>query len=361
MPTSFPQASSAAARCDFAHPFRRRTRSVVSSPAPRHASAWNRQIPEFSYTKSKGLGKKRNMSGPPVAAAADAKVTEDTDVIEPIPQAPAEKTVVCLGKFDAMHRGHRELAVAASAMGAPHLVSFGGMAEVLGWQPKLPITADSDRQRVLSTWSETCNGKPVGERVIPFKDVRQMSPEAFVMFLKENLNVGGIVAGSDYRFGFRASGTSDDLIELGKKHGLDVHIVELLQAEEDVDGQNGKDSQNPDGLLTPQVSSTRVRACLASGDVEQAGRLLGRAHRLVLAMNENIKGDGLTFPVTGCLNQYPAVGSYRGETCDEKVEVVVEVTENSIGPLSIAVYAADDMKKFTCGGQTFEVDLLEKR
>jgi hypothetical protein len=36
--------------------------------------------------------------------------------------------VVALGKFDAMHRGHAQLASRAAQMGAPYLMSFGGMA-----------------------------------------------------------------------------------------------------------------------------------------------------------------------------------------------------------------------------------------
>ena len=40
--------------------------------------------------------------------------------------------VVALGKFDAMHLGHQALALRASEMGAPWLMSFSGMAEVLG-------------------------------------------------------------------------------------------------------------------------------------------------------------------------------------------------------------------------------------
>ena len=48
--------------------------------------------------------------------------------------------MVALGKFDAMHRGHAELA-ARAAHGLPYLMSFGGMAEVLGWAPKLPVVA----------------------------------------------------------------------------------------------------------------------------------------------------------------------------------------------------------------------------
>ena len=72
---------------------------------------------------------------------------------------------MALGKFDAMHRGHAELARRASRMGSPILMSFGGMAEVLGWESKLPVVAPGDRARVLDAWKETCEGKTVREHV----------------------------------------------------------------------------------------------------------------------------------------------------------------------------------------------------
>ena len=105
--------------------------------------------------------------GTPNAASADAEVNvadAARPALRPIPPSETgDKTVVALGKFDAMHRGHRELARAAAKMGAPHLVSFGGMAEVLGWAPKLAVVAESDRARVLATWAEACGGATPGE------------------------------------------------------------------------------------------------------------------------------------------------------------------------------------------------------
>lgn len=41
-----------------------------------------------------------------------------------------------MGKFDALHIGHRELAIQASKAGAPYMLSFVGMAEVFGWEPR---------------------------------------------------------------------------------------------------------------------------------------------------------------------------------------------------------------------------------
>lgn len=41
--------------------------------------------------------------------------------------------IVALGKFDALHIGHRYLASTAAAMGGqPWLISFSGMAQVMG-------------------------------------------------------------------------------------------------------------------------------------------------------------------------------------------------------------------------------------
>ena len=284
--------------------------------------------------------------GTPNAASADAEVNvadAARPALRPIPRSETgDKTVVALGKFDAMHRGHRELARAAAKMGAPYLVSFGGMAEVLGWTPKLAVVAETDRARVLATWAEACGGVTPGEVVVPFADVRRMPPEAFVAFLKDTLGVSGIVAGSDYRFGFKAAGTAEALRTIGEAMGLDVTVVDLLPSGED--GESGEHLAAACELdakdATAQVSSTRVRACLAAGDVEQAARLLGRPHRLVLdASQAYASGDGAsggetaTYPTRAALNQYPAVGTYEGvlPVSEKKpVRVTVRVTETEV-------------------------------
>lgn len=277
--------------------------------------------------------------GTPNAASADAEVNvadAARPALSPIPKSDAgDKTVVALGKFDAMHRGHRELARAAAKMGAPHLVSFGGMAEVLGWAPKLNVVAETDRARVRATWAEACGGKVPGEVVVPFADVRRMPPEAFVAFLKDTLHVSGIVAGSDYRFGFKAAGTAEALRQIGEAMGLDVTIVDLVPSGEDDAMSETLETKT----YTAQVSSTRVRACLAAGDVEQAARLLGRPHRLVLdAAEACASADGAslataTYPLRAALNQYPAVGTYEGvlPVSEKKpVRVTVRVTETEV-------------------------------
>lgn len=109
---------------------------------------------------------------------------------------------MALGKFDGMHQGHRLLAQqAASSDGSPFLLSFSGMAEVLGWPARLPLVAASDRARILASWASHCQGRTPRQRYIPFAMVRNLSPEAFVQTLVKDLGVSGIVVGDNYRFG----------------------------------------------------------------------------------------------------------------------------------------------------------------
>lgn len=87
---------------------------------------------------------------------------------------------MAIGKFDALHLGHRALA-AAAARGPcqpAYLISFSGMAQVLGWTPRLPLVAPVDRQRVFESWAEGWQAdggdlaiQPPKELAIPFDQV----------------------------------------------------------------------------------------------------------------------------------------------------------------------------------------------
>ena len=94
------------------------------------------------------------------------------------------RPAVALGKFNALHLGHRELICRASRMGHPCLLSFSGMSKILGRVSRPPLTATVDRDRVLRGWSDAmANGSQPKEVVIPFKDVRHLQPEDFVKVL----------------------------------------------------------------------------------------------------------------------------------------------------------------------------------
>ncbi|GFP80736.1 fad synthetase 2 chloroplastic [Phtheirospermum japonicum] len=160
--------------------------------------------------------------------------------------------IVALGKFDALHIGHLELAIQASKIGVPFLLSFIGMAEIFGWEP-------------------SCVGETLFGMLFLLQFVEKLSAE---------LKISGVVAGENYRFGYRASGDSSDLVRLCKEYAMKASIVDSVmdkknrqESKDDIDSKNS----NEQG----QVSSTRVRRALSNGDMGYVSELLGRNHRLI--------------------------------------------------------------------------------
>jgi FAD synthase len=205
-----------------------------------------------------------------VCVRAFASTTESGDGTE-------RPLAVCLGKFDSMHRGHFALAERAATLGDVVMVSFSGMAETLGWESRLPITAPSDRARVLALWSQNVEGKNVSlrEHALAFSDVRELSPEAFVKMLAE-MDVKAVVTGENYRFGYKAAGDVEALKTFGAQNGMTVNVVDLVPAQ----------TRSAMGLGN-QVSSSRVRQALNDGNIDDVNWMLGREHRLVF----NVSGE----------------------------------------------------------------------
>ena len=239
---------------------------------------------------------------------------------------------VALGKFDALHRGHRKLVTTAANLkpsSTPYLISFDGMADVLGWEPRLPLVAPCDRPRVLASWEKACAGVVPQERGIPFSQVRHLSPEDFVALLAEDLGAVGVVVGSNYRFGYKAAGTAETLKKLGGEYGMKVEVVNLVER---VGGVDTKGAGH--GGLADTVSSSAVREALAAGDMVGVKECMGRPYRLVgRAKNagdarelgfkteasrdkdvSNVSGEVcMTWRIDSAefLNQYPAAGIYK--------------------------------------------------
>lgn len=182
--------------------------------------------------------------------------------------------VLALGTFDGVHLGHRRvigLAVErARARGAP--------AAALTFEPQpLEVLRPSLEPVLLSTIDERLEqfaslGVDVA-LVLPFDDAfSKISAAAWLDdVLRGRLDAGEIVAGSSYTFGFRREGTATRLEAWGRGADLPVHLVPALL----VGGE--------------PVSSSRIRAALREGLVEDAARLLGRCYSL---SGRVVRGDG---------------------------------------------------------------------
>ncbi|KAA8528897.1 hypothetical protein F0562_033615 [Nyssa sinensis] len=227
--------------------------------------------------------------------------------------------IVALGKFDALHIGHRELAIQAAKVGVPFLLSFVGMAEILGWEPRSPIVAKCDRKRVLSSWAPYCGNVIPTEFQVEFSKVRHLSPHQFVEKLSRKLGVRGVVAdstmiflvGKNYRFGYKAAGDASELVRLCEEYGIGVYIINPVMDQ----NQDSKSMGSSNSKEQGQVSSTRVRHALAKGDMKYVSALLGRQHRLVLRTEDRerftITKHRVSAPKSCLLNLPPKEGLYK--------------------------------------------------
>lgn len=192
---------------------------------------------------------------------------------------PPGRHVVAVGVFDGLHRGHqRVVAEARDAAGA-------GPLAVATFDPHPAEVLDPARAPLLiATLDQRLEGlAALGvdvARVVTFDAaLAAESAESFVRrVLVAGLGASSVVVGEGFRFGHDRAGDVALLARLGARLGFGVRAVAPY-------GEDGR------------ISSTRVRAALARGDVEAARGLLGHAFTLrgVVARGD-ARGRELGFP-----------------------------------------------------------------
>jgi len=221
--------------------------------------------------------------------------------IEEVP-AGLGPTVVTIGNFDGVHLGHQHVVRRAREVAAEH-----GLDTVVGvtfhphpfavLRPEhAPMTLTSLDDRVALLGDAGIDDV----LVIPFdRQIASWTPEEFIdRVLVDALHAGAVVVGANFRFGNKAAGDVGLLTAAGAERGFLVAGVAL-------DGG-------------PQVwSSTYVRACVSSGDVEGAAEALGRpfsVHGIVVEGDK--RGRALGFPTANVpasdVTAVPADGVYAG-------------------------------------------------
>jgi riboflavin kinase / FMN adenylyltransferase len=193
------------------------------------------------------------------------------------------QTAIAIGVFDGVHRGHQQVMRDMTAMASerdlvPVALTFDPHPLEFLAPDKAPdlLTTVEQRAELL----DGCGVKILG--VLPFLEIRDLDPRAFVVeILSLRLNAAAIAVGADFRFGRDRGGDPEMLRRLGKTHGFTVDIVEMV-------GDGG-----PDGV----ISSTRIRALLAEGDVAKAAVLLGRPFALIgPVIHGDARGQTIGFP-----------------------------------------------------------------
>ncbi len=194
---------------------------------------------------------------------------------------PGPGTAVTIGAYDGVHLGHRALLAdlttrAKAADLSTVVVTFDRHPAAVVRPESAPQQLTSLEQK-LELLAECGIDRTV---VIPFDEARAAeSAEDFVTeVLVDQLSARLVVVGEDFHFGHGRRGNVDLLRRLGAEHGFEVVGVRLT------------------GDGAEAVSSTRIRALVASGEVEAAAELLGRPHQVPGTV---VRGDGRGGPQLG--------------------------------------------------------------
>lgn len=212
------------------------------------------------------------------------------------------RSVVTIGIFDGVHRGHQAIVAVAARQAA----AAGRPLVVVTFDPHPDeVVRPGTRQTFLTTprrQAELLAGLGVDAVcVLPFTlEFSRLTPDEFVRtVLADRLHAVSVVVGENFRFGHKAAGDVALLGELGSKYDFTAEGVPLLA----------------DAGRT--VSSSEIRDLLAAGDVAAAARDLGRPHRVegIVARGYR-RGRGLGFPTANLAiaprTAIPADGIYAG-------------------------------------------------
>ena len=192
-----------------------------------------------------------------------------------IPAAAAAPAALTIGNFDGVHLGHQamlaELKRAAGRLGVPACVlTFEPHPREFFAPDKAPTRLTSLREKL-----ELLAGCGVDRVHICRFDYRfaQTTAEDFIeRIIARGMGARWVLVGDDFRFGARRAGNFVMLKQVASHLGFEVAALASVM----LDGE--------------RVSSTALRQALAAGDLERAGRLLGRTYSI---SGRVVRGDGL--------------------------------------------------------------------
>lgn len=210
-----------------------------------------------------------------------------------------EESVVVLGNFDGVHKGHQSLiriAQEEAKIKSLKTVVFSFYPHpswIIGDHPKALIMSRRDKKQMFES---------LGIDLLieyPFtRSFAAVSPEAFfVDVLLKQLKAKVLIVGMNYYFGKNKAGTPQVLKEFGRKYGVTVHIVDAIK-------ENGK-----------IISSSSIRALLEEGKIEEANEMLGHPYMIVGNVVQGKKiGRTIGFPTINLIADpdriYPPNGVY---------------------------------------------------
>ena len=191
------------------------------------------------------------------------------------------RPVVALGMFDGVHLGHAE--VINHAIDTAKKISGTAIVFTFSNHP-LTVIAPDDAPLMIGSKNlrrEIFSDMGVDVLIeIPFtKEFSKKSPEEFLQLLQEKISPAYVVTGPNYTFGRFGRGNGRLLLREAENFGFKAEVCQAFTVERKI------------------VSSTRIRALIAAGDLDSANQLLGRNFTYAgEVVNGDKRGRKLGFP-----------------------------------------------------------------
>jgi riboflavin kinase / FMN adenylyltransferase len=208
---------------------------------------------------------------------------------------------VTIGNFDGVHRGHariiQRLLAKAKEVSGPSIVFTFDPHPVRLLRPDKappPLTWTDRKAELLADLGvDAVIAYPTDEALL------SLSPEEFfARIVRQELAAQAMVEGPNFYFGKHRAGNIELLAQLCRTAGMQLEIVEPLVMDGDI------------------VSSSRIRALIAAGEVAQARELLTEPYRIRgMVTHGAARGQKIGFPtanVDAIDTLLPAHGVYAG-------------------------------------------------
>ncbi len=175
-----------------------------------------------------------------------------------------KRRAIALGFFDGVHLGHAALMNKVKERAAelrldPAVLSFDVHPDTIVFGKEVPlINSAQEREEIIE--------RLFGIREVIFlhfnRTMMRMPWQEFIRSAADELNIGAVVVGHDFTFGYHGEGTPERLCEWCAEKGIACDVIPAVT----IDGK--------------VISSTVIREMIVAGDMEQANRFLGHPYSL---------------------------------------------------------------------------------
>lgn len=237
---------------------------------------------------------------------------------------PSRQTIVTIGTFDGIHRGHQEilkLVMSESRKSGSEaiLVTFHPHPKVLVAPEHIPLllTSLEEKGKFIPDFFD---GKVL---IMDFSDdLKNQTAEEFVKtLLVDTLHAKKLIVGYDHAFGKNRTGHIDELKEFGLKYGFDVEVV------------------NPVLYNKKPISSSRIRKAILDNKYQEALTMLGHHYAIYGTVERGLGlGRRLGYPTANISYNMrkllPAEGVYAcwAQIGDECKDGMMFIGKNHFNP-----------------------------